>query len=231
MFQSGKYWGKIKDAVYTKGEKSSAIAIVIDVTHQAGANGWEAIPPQERTIFLYDTEKAWPYTEEKLVNLGFNGDFASMKFDPKFSDEGLGVECEVEEYQGKTREKWNLSRLGGLNLERADDATIRTMNAKWKAKHGGAKAAPAKPAAPATPARSTAPAKPQTHAVAPDTIKDKDGAWTFVEEQHNGKKSADEIADLFYKAVAAHEKKLGKPEDQFDAATWRSVADDASLPF
>jgi len=102
----------------------------------------------ERTIYWTLTEKTIEFTLDKLVQLGFKG--ASFRqLDPlhqghhSFIGQQIEVYCKIELYQGKEREKWDLSFSGG-GPEPLDEAEARKLDAmfgrKLKEKCGAAAA-------------------------------------------------------------------------------------------
>jgi len=133
MMSEGNYYGTIKKAVTSQSKNGKPqICITFDVTHFANGGDWEPLSSnQERTVFLFLTDAAWEYTEKKLMGLGFNGDFD----DPQFTEQNATLECTVELYEGKEREKWDISG-GGYEPERAPTDVIRTLNAKWRSRAG-----------------------------------------------------------------------------------------------
>lgn len=137
--KEGIYFGTIKKAVTSQSSKGNPqMCITFDVTDFGVGEGWESIRPIERTIFLSLTDGAWEYTERKLTNLGFNGNFDA----PVFTEESANLEMKVEEYQGKMKEKWDIAG-GSFEATPASADVTRNLNAKWKAK--AAPVASAKP--------------------------------------------------------------------------------------
>lgn len=135
MTNEGTYYGYVAGGTTTQASTGTPqLAVKLSITNIAsqinGEPTWEDLPtPIERTMFLALSEKAWPYSEEKLKRLGFNGDFEN----PDFTKEGVQLECKHEEYRGKVTERWNLAG-DGPNLEQAPQDMIRTLNARWRAK-------------------------------------------------------------------------------------------------
>ena len=89
---------------------------------------------ENRTVFMFATDKAWQYTEEKLLALGWNNDPDDMRF----TTESIELSCKHEEYQGKTNEKWDVAN-GKKEWEPAPDDVKRSVMARWKASAGKAK--------------------------------------------------------------------------------------------
>lgn len=174
----------------------------------------------ERSVSLWLTEKAMANTEEKLEQLGFNGDVEH----PQFSNPIASLSCEPEEYNGKKVERWQIGR-GDTPLGTDEAAAIA---ARFRARFGGsvngtasaprAAAPPSVPPRPvAAPARSAGPPKADDFG--------KNQAWdAWVKESPNG----DVNADLFYKTIDDVRGKI--PESEMTADQWRQVAT-AFVPF
>ena len=86
-------------------------------------------------MFLSLHPNAKAYTQEKLRILDFNGDFN----EPVLTTDGVALTCSHETYEGKLRERWELTAYqgGDFNPEKTDAETIRTLNAWWSATRGG----------------------------------------------------------------------------------------------
>jgi hypothetical protein len=127
----GIYWGIPKSAVTTTSSNNNPqLEVKFDVTAVANANnGWDDLEqPQERTIYISLTDKAWKYSKPKLDKLGFNGNFDA----PAFNSEGAELACKNETYQGKAREKWDLNGFGGGSAQPAPSDVTRRLNALYK---------------------------------------------------------------------------------------------------
>lgn len=152
LIEAGIYSGSIAQAVATTSKKGDPMIVVeFDVNHVANGSDWAEIAPARRSVFISLSEKAWPYSKDKLVRLGFNGNFD----EPRFSA-GVGVEleCKHEIYEGRGGEKWELAG-GSKEWEPIKPDQSRLWAAKWKAetapppaKPAGRPAAPPRPAAP-----------------------------------------------------------------------------------
>lgn len=150
MIEAGTYLGKL--AKWGSAEsKTGTPYVYLDFTvgHRARDGQWAAMSKTEtRTVYLYTSDAAYPYSAEKLTALGFNGLFNSgMDFSDAVKNDGVALECAHEEYDGKTREKWNLAYGGdGYEHTALDADRVRALNSRWKAEHGttptGAPAAP-----------------------------------------------------------------------------------------
>lgn len=166
----GSYYGRPIRAILTKigANNKPAFAITFDV-HSVAHNGeWVRIPnPEQRTVKMFLTEAAYPFTEAKLKAFGFNGDFANPLFNEDFNA-GTELVCtnRQDPANGRTYDDFDFPRTGGQELEAADIDTVRLFNAKWKTAH----AAAAKPMGrPMTPPPRPAPAAPPatSHATVP----------------------------------------------------------------
>lgn len=155
MNQPGQYSATKTKIVTTESgaKKTPAMAIGFNVTHLWDGKEWQAVAaPFERTTFLYLSDGAWPYTADKLADLQFNGDFQN----PQIGDDPFTVECRHEQYEGKTREKWELTGGGKFEAEPAPSEVARRFSAKWRNERGAPKAPPpGKPASPPAKAPTT----------------------------------------------------------------------------
>lgn len=146
MNAEGTYYGTPK--LGTTGAASTGtpqMVVDFNVTHIAdGGDGWTEIQPITARVYLFLSTGAWEYSEKKLKAMNFNGDFDN----PGFQCEGIALVCKHEVHNSKTKEKWD---IGGGEVKKADDNTIRSLTAKWKgaAKPSAAPKPPGKPAAPA----------------------------------------------------------------------------------
>ena len=145
--EAGAYYGTVKQAVTSKAQTGSPqVAVAFDITHHAVAGQWiELSSPIERSMFLSLHANAKAYSQEKLRMLDFNGDFD----EPILTTEGVRLTCSHEEYEGKSRDRWELTAYeggGDYKPEKTDADTIRTLNAWWTATQGdkptGAPSAP-----------------------------------------------------------------------------------------
>lgn len=183
-----------------------------------------AVEEARRTVFLALSDAAWAYTEEKLIGMGFNGDFEN----PEFSkSNGVALYMKHDTYNGVTKEKWDIST--GINVTPAKVDVRKSLSRRWRSQHGSSP----KPAASAPPPRTAPrsappPAAPATTgASGPNDysdIKTKDDAWSCWEQVNN---NATDIAawNEAIDAVAA-----GRSESEFTADDWRKVAK-AAAPF
>lgn len=127
----GIYSGNYKSATTTQSgaNKTDTLAIVYEITHVSEGSDWAEIPPIERTVFLYLSEKAWERSKADLERLGFNGDFDK----PDFTEKRVDLEAYNDTYNGQTKLKWRLAGGGGsFQAEPADATVTRRLNAMWK---------------------------------------------------------------------------------------------------
>lgn len=176
----------------------------------------------ERTVYLYVSDSAIQYTDEKLERLGFNGNFEA----PEFSNAGdVELSRKFEVYEGKDQERWDIARGGGGGFEHpAGPADVaRRLSQRWRAMHGTKPAsAPAKPAAPAPKKAPPPPAKkPES------TVTTKDEAW---EEYLRLSPGVDEnvVNERFYASIEKVAK--GRDEVALVAKDWQAVVGDC-VPF
>ena len=158
--QIGYYAAKVKRPYVTAvGAKDTPVfAIEFTVTHFKG-DGWEQLQsPMTRTVNLFLTEAALPYTTEKLQRLEFNGDYQA----PALTDRPVELEAKEDgEYV-----RWNLAKGSAPREVKPVEASVLSMlTAQWAAEFG----APAAPAPAPAPAPVTPPVAPP---VAPPVVAD-----------------------------------------------------------
>lgn len=216
MLDEGYYTGSISECVFAEG-KSGNVEVVLKF--DLGDN---AI----RTVYLYTTDAAWPYTREKLERLGWNGNTDTPEFS---AGTNIELRCRHDEYQGKTTEKWDIAP--GMKAAAPTDKRKR-LEALWRA-GGGKVAATAKPPAnrPSPPQAATKPAAapPEDDATSNEdgiavikTKQDAWDAWTAAETNPDVTRWKSTIAEV--------EKKSGKKSSNFTPAEWDHVAG-AAVPF
>lgn len=152
MTPEGDYSAVIVKGITTKAQTGNPqMAVLLHITHDASNGEWRQLNEIiERNLYIALTDSAMPYAEQKLKTLGFNGDFGQ----PEFAIKAVAVICTHDDYQGKTRERWDLREWGEKpDAERADDDVVRQLNAKWKARQANAQrnAPPAVDSAPSPP--------------------------------------------------------------------------------
>lgn len=114
----GVYIGKIKNWYRGVSQNGSAyIEFVVFVTERETEEGEreKLETPFSVPVTRYMTPGALPITAADLAYLGYtDGDPAKLDRDHpqafNFRDKEVYVRCDHDEYQGKTREKWNLQR-------------------------------------------------------------------------------------------------------------------------
>jgi hypothetical protein len=127
------------------------------------------VEQSERTVYMYLSDKAAPYTVEAIRHLGYDRDslrFIDPNVDSFFNFAGIVTDlwCKVEDYQGDTKEKWSIS-TPRAPVEPLDDKEMRRLDALFgKALRGvvPSASAPTPPvAAPATEERKPQGVSPQ----------------------------------------------------------------------
>lgn len=144
MTEPGYYLGAAISGVLSKaGTGSLQMIVTFSITQRAENSEWvELGQPIERSMFLSLTDKAKQYTADKLAMLGFDGNCET----PGFATGGHRLTCSHEKYQGKDRERWELTDYSGGEPTQADADAIRQTNAWWKAVSARSPAgAPGKP--------------------------------------------------------------------------------------
>lgn len=146
LMDEGRYWAQLQSAMVAEGKNAPYVNLECRVTHIAGDGAWIDLPEEVvRNVVLSLSNNAWDYTEKKLLDLGFNGNFEAMEFSKIASEGGLQLNCTHEVYNGQTREKWDLP---GGERKKADADTVRALTGRWKTNHQQAAPPVARPAAP-----------------------------------------------------------------------------------
>jgi hypothetical protein len=99
--------------------------------------------PYERTVYLVFTDATLGTPDQPgwviatLAHLGFTGDSFAL-LDPgepnhvSFVNQEVDVFCEVETYEGKEREKWNIQRQTTVSTQKPlEKKGIRALDAKF----------------------------------------------------------------------------------------------------
>lgn len=220
MIEQGYYWAKPLGGMLTVSKKG-APQFAVECALEGGS--------EKRTVFLATSDKAWPYTEDKLKRLGWNGNMDNMGFDC----ERVELQCTHEVYEGKPREKWDLAReQSEYQHQTAPDDVKRQVLARWKA---GAKA-PAIKKPDAVPSRSSSvPARgaaaPKPAPMPQEKAANETEAWSIFYQQCvkvNAKRTQQSIEEEFDHAIEAVAK--GRDKSAFTEADWTEVANSA-IPF
>ena len=154
MLREGTYTGNIKNGgMDVASTGTPCMDIVFEITHYAESGEWVGIDPQDRHLYLYCSDAAWQYTEQKLADLDFNGDFKN----PQFTDTGIILECKHEIYKGQTREKWELPGSGSRERQAPADDILRRLSARYKSATDNNKKPAGSPSLPPTPSTGAAP--------------------------------------------------------------------------
>jgi hypothetical protein len=244
LAEPGNYFGKPVAYGTEKSSKGTPhVTIQFNITHTSAGESWApVVTPFYRTVRLFLSPAAEPYTMKKLEQLGFNGDFGDGMAFSADTMNGVALQCKHEVYEGEQRERWDLAGGGPTEIERASTDIIRQLNAKYRAK-----VAPATPKPPAKPTATApkAPAAPpplppeQDLAVDPAVIPTEPvhaepatpctraEAWAAFSE-HN-ESSAEEMqrdwAELIKREFPA------KAERQLTADDWGQIMAASKVPF
>jgi hypothetical protein len=117
--------------------------------------------PEERDVKFFMGDNSKEYAERDLERIGFNGNYADMKFNQELYD---GVKLYAEQStnpkDGKTYQNWRITGTGMAKEKKpAPTDLIKQLNAEWRA-HGHAKPAfseaPTQKQQPKQPAMATA---------------------------------------------------------------------------
>jgi hypothetical protein len=156
----GTYFGTLNSVHVGKSERKGSpyIGIVFDVGMAWNGAAWQQISPEQRTVRMYLTDAALPYTMEKLAKMGFQGDFQNPQFVGELVEKGSQLVCQHEPYlaaDGTTKmsEKWEFPYSGGGNdVESPETSELLNFNAAF-ASYKSTSAAPSSP--PPTPPAAT----------------------------------------------------------------------------
>jgi hypothetical protein len=164
LLEEGQYYGKLidigTDQLNTE-NRTPFVYVSWEVTHRAVDGKWQRIAPAHRESRWFTTEKAEPYTMDRLARLGFNGDFDKPAFtaEPNPQTDGVELSCRQTYRDNKAYEQWDLA--GGQSRDR--EAWTPESKRLFKAKYKTRLASESKPSGlpPAPPAKrkpsSTAP--------------------------------------------------------------------------
>lgn len=154
MNEIGEYNGYLQGGVVgeTQGGTEQMV-ISFKVHYMKNENGeWAELPvPIDANIYLSFSDKAWEWTEKKLVALGFNNNFDAPDFADDAKTNGVRLKNRHEDYQGKRTEKWELASFGGP--AKADENKIKKLQQRWNAKVGKPAGKPAAPPRAAKPSQ------------------------------------------------------------------------------
>jgi len=167
LMEEGTYFGRLVEIGTDRLNNEARTPFVFvawEVTYRAANGEWVPITPVTRESRWFTSEKAEPYTMDRLAQLGFNGDFDKPAFtaDPNPQTEGLQLRCKHQYRNEQAYENWDLMGGGQKDREPWEAEQKRLFRAKYKTRMAGEKAPPGKPGAPpAAPAASKpmAPAK------------------------------------------------------------------------
>lgn len=188
LIAQGKYKARATGIVYgeSKEKKTPCMEVTVDLADDAGNScGYTAY------VSLWLSDGAIEYTNKKLAHIGFDGNFESPSWDVAKLFE---VVCKHEEYNGKTRPKFDI--WIPREAKPIPDDFKRTLAAKFKAMGAPPKPPAGKPApfvatkpAPTPPPTSTPPPPPAPPTVPTTTIA---SAWDAVCAFGDGAKKTDE---------------------------------------
>ena len=164
----GLYYGKLIEIgpdTLDNEKKTPLIYATFQITHRAVEGKWEAVESFIRDCRWWVTEKAEPYTMDRLRKLGFNGDFAKPLFSatPNPQTEGVELSCGHRTRDEQTYEEWDLASMQGGEKERTpwDKEFERRFRAKYRTRLDGERRPDGKPSAPpAAPAKRAPDASP-----------------------------------------------------------------------
>jgi len=137
MMKPGTYSGMLvacaMDTLENK-KRTELLRVTFRITHESANSAWVQLPKAvERSVRMFMSDGAWPYTQRKLEALGFNGDFMHPDFSDEAKSKGIVLACEHQQSGGKTYENWELADWGG-NREPTPppDESLMRLSAKYK---------------------------------------------------------------------------------------------------
>jgi len=166
LLPQGLYWGRLVEIGTDRlgnDNRTPYVYVVWELTHRAVGEDWIATEPIHRESRWWVTEKAEPYTMDRLARLGFNGDFDHPAFDasPHPERDGVQLICRHTRRDGQEYEEWDLADMRAererepwdAELKRQFRAKYRTHMASQKRPKGG----PPAPPRPQSPEPDTSP--------------------------------------------------------------------------
>ena len=160
----GTYFGRLVEIGTDKlanEKKTEYIFTTWEVTHRADGKEWEAIDPVRRDVRWWCTEKAEPFTIERLQEIGFNGNFDRPEFnaDPHPERDGRQLICKHDTRGDRLYENWDLDGERQQRERQPWDADrTRLFAARYRQQVESSKQPAGQPGAPAAaPAASATP--------------------------------------------------------------------------
>jgi len=139
----GKIYAELRGA-----KELPCITFEIDLTHEARDGQWVQAPlrnddgnPHRIWLRWFTTDNAWPYTEQRLRALQFNGDFRNP---------AVGVQSiTVIASQNGQYLQWDTPNGGGSDAKALPDNTADVLTARYRQNNPTPQAAPVPAQAPA----------------------------------------------------------------------------------
>jgi len=173
LLEEGLYYGKLVEIgtdCLGNQSKTPYVYVAWNVTHRALNGEWAPMENVRRESRWWVTEKAEPYTMDRLERLGFNGDFESPGFDaePHPQRDGVQLTCKHDQRNGQVYEVWDLAS-GEKDRAPWDAEARRLFKAKYRTRLSSHRRPQGKPAAP--PAAATqSPRQPDNSPVRDEEI-------------------------------------------------------------
>lgn len=151
QLSEGSYYGRLTEAGTASLNNDAQTPFVwlrFALTHHARAGNWSPMAQTiSREVRMFLSEKAWPYTVEKLEKLAFDGNFAQPLFDGELNTQGCELLCEHESRDGKLFEEWSIAKcIGGREKADVPARMMNILKSKWRHR-----AAPSPPSTPNRP--------------------------------------------------------------------------------
>lgn len=178
----------------------------------------------DRTVRLFLSDAAREsWVDDQLRDLGFNGNFEEPKFRGDLYTDGIDLWCKHEEYEGKTREKWGISKGEGPAMS---GDKLKRLTASWKSKNSST---PRPAGRPPPPAESKAPPAAGLSPLPPAKKKSAEVEWTKDLAWDRWVEVVQDAEKVDTDRWQAEIEKIGD-EDKFTAADWKTLAG-VAVPF
>lgn len=214
LMPEGQYQGDVIGAEF--GQTSNGnLQMAVKFNIAEGVNRTVYLTMNENTMGTNDEGKP-RICQSQLDALGYNGDDPPTFANPN----GVQLYMKHDEWNGKRKEKWNVSS-GGTPMTPASPDQINRFKSQWRALKGAGPKPASAASAPKAPTRPTsAPAKPKAQ--------DADSVFQLWASGREKAKKAIGESDWFEfcKSVIGND-----DTDKYTPGDWQKVAEAADLPF
>lgn len=137
FYQKGLYVGECTGQWMGQsegGKKTPYFALKFNILARVEGDREIQVEHSERSVYLYLSDAALDMTTDVLTHLGY--DKESLRFlDPardgyfNFAGKRCDLWCKIEEYNGDTKEKWQVSMPLNRDVTPIDDKELRRLDA------------------------------------------------------------------------------------------------------